>query len=78
MDNPIQGLEPVIKNVANCELLNFREAPTLKSKIIAELSAGTEVFINKQINPTWSQVTVKLSGNKVDGYVMTKFLEEVY
>lgn len=53
--------------VVNCELLNVRQSPDVKSSIVDVLSKGKEVSIIEGANDKFYKTTI--------GYVMKEFIE---
>lgn len=66
-------LKPVIGIVSNCERLNIRKQPSIKSEVAATIEAGSEVGIALD-ESTKDFYKVYYIDDGVEGYCMSKYI----
>lgn len=70
VETPVEST-PVIGVVTDCDLLNVRNKPSVKSNVICTIKSGTEVEIDETKS---SRDFYKVCSKDFNGYCMKKFI----
>lgn len=57
--------------VVDCKVLNVREEPDLRGKVLGQIMVGQKVSVVKEISPEWCEIITEFS---LHGYVMSKYI----
>ena len=63
--------------VANCQLLNLRNAAALDAYVMRELEVGTELVVDEIAKFGWAHVTLTVDNKELTGYVMSDFIKNI-
>jgi len=59
----------------NCKMLNIREEPNKKAKVLATVKTGVRLFV-KPVDNEWFKI-ININGKLHDGYVLKQFTKEM-